>query len=195
MKFVRMAVVALCLCALPCSLRPAQAEPVAVTDAGFRLFALGGEVSVFFAEFEAGFDLRLFQVEPVIQGPFFPNHETPVGAAESLGTFDPGTELTFMLDVVSTGDRFFTGPASRNPDGLVHAIGQPFGGDAQIPTPGVLIAFEDLFGGGDFDFNDYRFVVSNAEFKPIPEPGTLLLLGSGGLMAFRSARRARRAPR
>ena len=129
------------------------------------------------------------------QGPFFPNHETPVGATESLGTFDPGTELMFMLDVVSTGDRFFTGPASRNPDGLVHAIGQPFGGDTRIPTPGVLIAFEDLFGGGDFDFNDHRFVVSNAEFRPIPEPATLLLLGTGGLMVCRTARRARRAPR
>jgi hypothetical protein len=82
-----------------------------------------------------------------------------------------------MLDVLSTGDRFFTGPASRNPDRVIHAMGETWAGSPSIPGAGILIRFEDLFGGGDSDFNDYTFVVSNVTTAPVPEPATLLLLG------------------
>ena len=55
-------------------------------------------------------------------------------------------------------------------------------GTPSIPTPGVLVGFEDLFGGGDADFNDFQFVVTNARLvdaASVPEPATLLLFSTG----------------
>lgn len=41
----------------------------------------------------------------------------------------------------------------------------------------VLVAFEDLYGGGDKDYND--FVVGVTDVAPVPEPATMLLFGTG----------------
>jgi PEP-CTERM motif len=171
----------------------AHADPITPSTTGVGLVALGGEVSIFFAGSEAGFSSQLFLSEPLLKGPYFPNHETVVGSAEALGPFASGTELAFMLEVLETGDRFLTGPAARNPDAVVHAAAQPFTGSPEIPASGVLVGFEDLFGGGDFDFNDFSFVVSNAALKaePVPEPGTFLLIATGMLGALLATRRRR----
>jgi hypothetical protein len=156
----------------------ARAEPVSLPSP-FFLISNGGLSTIQFAGSEAGFESVLFLSTPDEQGPFFPNHSTAVGSTASLGAFASGTELVFRLHVLTTGDDFFTGPASRNPDGAVHARASLWPGSPTIPIPGVLVAFEDLFGGGDNDFNDFQFVVSNVDAAPIPEPGTLLLLGTG----------------
>jgi hypothetical protein len=173
---------------------PAVANPIALSDGVVRLAAIDGPVEVFFAGSEAAFELRLFQSDPVSQGPFFPNHETPVGTSESLGLFPVGTELAFMLDVLTTGDRFFTGPGTANVDGVIHARGRRFLGSSVIPA-GVFVGFEDLLGGGDFDFNDFTFVVTNVALKktaPVPEPTTALLVATGMCALIRAARGRRR---
>jgi hypothetical protein len=171
----------------------AHADPITPSTTGVGLVALGGEVSIYFAGSDAGFSSQLLLSEPLLKGPYFPNHETVLGTSQALGSFAPGTELVFMLEVLDTGDRFLTGPAARNPDGVVHAATQPFTGSQQIPTSGVLVGFEDFFGGGDFDFDDFNFVASNVALKaePVPEPGTFVLIGTGVLAALLVTRRRR----
>jgi Domain of unknown function (DUF4114)/PEP-CTERM motif len=169
----------------------ARAEPIFPSE-GVQLFATGGEVDVWFAGSDSAYDHRLFLMGSTVDDPFFANHSTDVGTTRSLGSFSSGTELTFMLDVLTTGDRFFTGVAARNPDRVVHAFGEAWAGSAAIPATGMLIRFEDLFGGGDRDFNDLVFVVSNVSTSATPEPTTMALVALGAL-ALGLRRRAQRS--
>jgi Domain of unknown function (DUF4114) len=76
--------------------------------------------------------------------------------------FSRGEELEFEIDVRSSvsppcaSPIFTTGPGYRNPDGLAHAWVTFEGRTA------VTVAFEDIFGGGDWDFNDVVFKVRMA---------------------------------
>lgn len=60
------------------------------------------------------------------------------------------------------------------------------GGNVMLPTATeytpwlaneYILAFEDTFNGGDYDYNDMVLMVESV--APVPEPATLLLLGSG----------------
>ena len=42
---------------------------------------------------------------------------------------------------------------------------------------GVIVAWEDLYGGGDLDYND--MVIGVSDVTAVSEPGTLALLGLG----------------
>ena len=91
-----------------------------------------------------------------------------------LGTFPAGVEFIFGIHVRNTGYDYVMGPGSRNPDGIAHAIVEPLG-------PGQsLVRFEDLFGGGDFDYNDALFLLEGSIGEIIevrvPEPASLTLL-------------------
>ncbi|MEO5812325.1 MAG: PEP-CTERM sorting domain-containing protein [Rhodanobacter sp.] len=112
----------------------------------------------------------------------FNNHTTAVGATADLGSFAPGTELIFELFVHDTGNSFFTGPASRNPDSNTHARVQ-----ANWQPGETLVSFEDLFNG-PFEFNDLSFSFTNTTASgptSVPEPNSLLLmLGGLGLIGL-----------
>jgi hypothetical protein len=121
----------------------------------------------------------------------FNNHVSPVGSSVNLGSFAVGTELEFRLYVTNTGNNFYTGPASRNPDNHTHARVQS---DWQPVT--TLVSFEDLFDG-PFVYNDLSFSFTNTSSTPggpvpTPEPMSLVLLGTGlaGLAARRGMRSA-----
>ncbi|MFZ5475236.1 MAG: DUF4114 domain-containing protein [Myxococcota bacterium] len=73
--------------------------------------------------------------------------ETP-GTSQRIGPYSSGDELVFGIEVVTTGDHWRSGPASRNDDGVEHVAVTYEGGCSW------LIGFEDLRGGGDLDYND-----------------------------------------
>ena len=97
----------------------------------------------------------------------------------------------FYLDHVSG---LFYSDTSLNGDGVDHMAAYEGVGDT-IQIPGLapttwaaaefILAFEDLFGGGDTDYDDFVVLVNSIE--AIPEPGVLALLGMG-LLALSFAR-------
>jgi hypothetical protein len=91
---------------------------------------------------------------------------------------------------VNTGYSFYSGAASRNPDGLAHARVD----DAYAPGL-ALVQFEDLFGTpeGASGFNDLAFTFSNVRSESVPDGGsTLALLGSSFSGLVMVARRYRK---
>jgi len=66
------------------------------------------------------------------------------------------------------------GSGYQNPDGIAHASVD------YVYTHVAVIGFEDLFGGGDFDYNDVKIrVAGDIGISQVPEPSALLLIGSG----------------
>jgi len=116
----------------------------------------------------------------------FNNHTSAVGSMVNLGLFAPGTELMFRLFVHDTGYNYYSGPASRNPDGKAHARVQ----NAWLPGT-TLVSFEDLFGTpeGVNGYNDLSFSFTNT--GTVPEPSTLALLGVGVMGLVTGLRRKR----
>ena len=175
--------------------RPVSAAPIV----GQQLFANGGNVFAQFMGHTAGFtnELYLYDASNLLTplavtgnvgslgvGLIFNNQTTPVGTNINLGAFAAGTELVFGIRVLNTGDRFYMGPASRNPDNVFHAAvdnGLPpqFPPYGVIPAGYVGVGFEDLFGGGDFDLDDLGFAFSNVRTTQAPEPVSLSLFALG----------------
>lgn len=70
------------------------------------------------------------------------------GKIVHLGRIAPGVLLQFEIFVPGTGDSFVMGEGVGNPDGLPHAIVE------SLSPARTKVSFEDIFGGGDGDFDD-----------------------------------------
>jgi hypothetical protein len=135
---------------------------------GERIIATGADIEVVILPAEAAFTSEIRLVVPSIGiFPIATSHET--SRVIHVGVIPAGLELIFEIFVQDTGDIFRMGPSERNPDGLAHATVAKMGPNTWT------IGFEDLFGGGDFDFNDIIFQVRPASvlmnntvsFKPL----------------------------
>ena len=150
---------------------PSQATPIL----GGTIFVQHtGAVIATFVDSDAAFDNLLLLASPANgDGVIFEGHVTPTGTVVNLGVFSAGTELILALNN-QVGGMFFSGPANRNPDDIAHAIVNYDYAPGQI-----FIGFEDMFGGGDFDYNDLQFTLSNAGRSSVPDGGatTAMLLG------------------
>jgi len=154
---------------------------------GAQLYWQGGDVTIVVQGATAGFlsQLRLYSTSPDIFLAYNAPNGNPVGTTVTMpaATLDVdhniGDELVFGILVTNTGFTYKLGPGSRNPDGMVHGAIDDLGG-------GLLrVGFEDLFGGGDGDYDDnvfdFRGSIATTPTPPgsVPEPSLLLLLGLG----------------
>lgn len=144
---------------------------------GRLLVAKNGEVTAKFLGSDAGYFNTLFLVGS--DEPLF-NKISPLHSEIILGSFSAGTELVFRLDVRNTGQSFFSGDFLRNPDLLAHAKATTTLEEI-TQTYVTTVGFEDLLYGGDEDYNDFRFQLTNVVDPPptIPAPSALLLLVAG----------------
>ncbi len=136
---------------------PAAAEPIL----GGQLYSTGGTIQIEVLPATAGLTSELFLLEPEPEVFIATNRQ--VGTVVEIGPYPVGAELIFGIRV--RGNEFRIGPADRNPDGLIHAQVDFIDDDTAI------VGFEDLFGGGDRDYDDnvFRFTGGVAP-EPPPDP-------------------------
>ena len=133
-------------------------------------------------------------ITPQSSGGVLNNHTSSFGDFVILGYANAGDVLMFQLNVLSTGKTWYS-DESLNADGINHAYSAAFSGNAALGVPtGTYVGFEDVYGGGDSDYNDETFmftnITSNNPVSPVPEPEAYATLLAGlGLIAFTMRRR------
>lgn len=118
----------------------------------------------------------------------------------NLGSFTKGTSLDFFLiaNGAAGGTQVFSTDPTVNKDKIAHVVAFN-----DVENPYLLIGFEDLYGGGDKDYNDVLFAVylgeKNVDYivqtaalygLPAPEPGFIwLIVAASGGWLYRARRR------
>ena len=151
---------------------PSTAQAAEPTDPepllGGQLYSTGSAVTIEVLPASAGLTSTLFLLDPE-EVQIATNRD--VGTTKTVGPYGSGTELVFGIRV--GGQEFRLGPGGRNPDGIPHAV-VDFG-----PDGCAIVGFEDLFGGGDRDYDDNKFkfcggiapeVPEDPEEPPTPDP-------------------------
>ncbi|MEJ2345439.1 MAG: DUF4114 domain-containing protein [Gammaproteobacteria bacterium] len=202
---------------------PAVSDASLVLDqpvlGGTMKVAETGDVTLTYLGGSAAYTQAVYLQDPAGGGGstlLFAKGQNAVGSTVDVGSFAAGTELTFRMFVYNTGMSYFTGAAADNPDGVAHAKAVT-SFDSGLSQYVTTVGFEDLYGGGDRDYNDLMFSLTNVQDPPaggagggagtgpaqpdpptvaatVPEPGTLALLGIG-LLGLGISKRRRNSAR
>lgn len=132
------------------------------------------------------------------------NHASSVGQTLDFGFVHAGNSIMFADYIYTSGVVPNGAPGGAayvwdslpgdNSDSLQHIYASwANAGAAFAGSPaGIYIGFEDLPHGGDLDYNDTQFLVTNVA-NAVPEASTWLMLAMGfggfGAMAFRRKRK------
>ena len=117
-----------------------------------------------------------------------PGGTNGIGLGGPSGTLNSGN-VGFLWALKPSGAPLWTSLPDQNSDLLDHMVTWLISGNEDRPNNVVgnyVLAWEDLPGGGDRDFND---VVVEASVAPVPIPAAVWLFGSGLLGLIGIARR------
>ncbi|MDD7986129.1 DUF4114 domain-containing protein [Lentisphaera marina] len=119
------------------------------------------------------------------------NYPVNTGDFVELGTFSAGTSLDFFLiaNGANGGSNVFSTDTDANGDGLQHVVSFAVQDSAYL-----FLGFEDIYGGGDRDYDDLLFAVdiglANVQelietSALVPEPEEFLLMIIVGLFCLK----------
>ncbi len=151
--------------------------------------ANSGSIVAYFVDAEAGYTstLSLFVNGVEVGSSVLNNQTSSYGDSISFDNINAGDELILRLNVLNTSNQWYS-DTSLNSDGAHHIYSYNYNGDSILPA-GTYIGFEDLINGGDWDYNDATFLLTNTSVTSVPVPAAAWLFGSGLLGLAGIARR------
>jgi PEP-CTERM motif len=128
--------------------------------------------------------VRMLDITTGTTSPWLFNNQTSLpGDTADFGFVNSGDTLVFEIQNVTLGGIILASDPTLSDDGVNHAYATHFSGGilngALIPA-GTYVGMEDLPNGeSDWNYNDDSFVFTGVTAGTTPEPGTLVLFGTG----------------
>lgn len=129
-------------------------------------------------------------------GNILPNHASTPGSEVTFSGASIGDQIVFELSNSVYPGHVFASDPTLSTDGINHSYitnfdGKIPGSSVTISGPALYIGMEDLpKGATDLDYNDDNFIATGVSTTPaVPEPSSIVLLGTGLLAAAGSVRR------
>jgi hypothetical protein len=129
-------------------------------------------------------------------GNILPNHASTPGSEVTFSGASIGDQIVFELSNSVYPGKVFASDPALSTDGINHSYitnfdGKIPGSSVTISGPALYIGMEDLpKGSTDLDYNDDNFIATGVSTTPaVPEPSSIVLLGTGLLAAAGAVRR------